>query len=255
MDYSQFRPEDAARLRRQDERIQLLREQRELGQQILREMTERDAYEASLATVSQNTPDTETQARPIVRTGITLASPVSRGPQTGSSTHPAGADEANVTVASGSRRCSQKRRRVSRSRSLSSSDMEYRPRKQQSRTRKYPFFSIDERYASIVTTDDGVVELACQFCGGNYFRPYHGGWRFLSGVQGVQKHIHMSHPDEHERIKFTRQSPSGWVVQNCVRKVLTEEQKEDVRQGRYQVRQVKIRTLADVANGAGPEAA
>lgn len=54
MDYSNYRPEDANRLRQHDERIQLLREQRELGLHILKEMTERNAFMASLAGAPQN---------------------------------------------------------------------------------------------------------------------------------------------------------------------------------------------------------
>lgn len=180
--------------------------------------------------------------RPTARTCTTHKSLILGTIQTGGSARPIDAEDNDVTVASNSPRRS-KTRRFFRSRSPSSL------RRQKTRGsppgKKYPLFSVEKRYSSIVRTQDGVVELACHFCGGNTYRSQTSGWKYLSGVQGMQKHIRISHPYDDELVRSTKHSMFGWVAENCVSQVLSNEEKREVRLGRYEVYPIQVRMLYD----------
>ena len=80
-----------------------------------------------------------------------------------------------------------------------------------------------------------VVELQCKYCEGNWswtgpenrFRP-------CEGVHGMAIHVRLRH--EEERVTH------DWVARNCVRKILSGDDIEDVRKGVYQVDKTTMRS-------------
>lgn len=112
---------------------------------------------------------------------------------------------------------------------------------------KYPQVSSDHRYGTIVRLGDHVVELACCFCRGNQFR--NGGWKFLKGVWGVQRHINQSHKDDVSEKEQEGKRDLEWVARNCVNKILLKSDIEQVKKGEYHAEFVKVTTGADKAAG------
>lgn len=94
----------------------------------------------------------------------------------------------------------------------------------------------------IVCIGDQVVELACHFCGGNYFKSSRWVVRAIQGVFGFCMHVSRSH--ENDVALDTGKRDFDWVARNCVKRILTKNDMEDVKAGRYFVNARRVRTPA-----------
>lgn len=99
----------------------------------------------------------------------------------------------------------------------------------------------DEPYYNLIYLRNGrMVELECPFCGGNctiYAHHGDGSVKVLSGFKGLLSHLTQAHKDRDFQKNHT------WLINNCVRKELTLQDEQMVRDARYGVVMKVVATL------------